>query len=38
MSVAERLKNRLQNVSGVTDADIEAWVSEAEHEADNHCV
>lgn len=34
MSVEERLKNRLQNVSGVTDADIEAWVSEAKHEAD----
>ncbi len=33
MSVAERLKNRLKNVPGVTDPDIEAWVSEAEQES-----
>lgn len=34
MSVFDRLKNRLKNVPGVTDADITTWVSEAETESE----
>lgn len=33
MSVVERLKKRLSNVPGVTDADIDMWVGEAESES-----
>lgn len=33
MSVSDRLKNRLKNVPGVTDADIDAFVTDAEQES-----